>query len=197
MILAYAPKGKRIFVTTIFGVFIFLSTLTIYKLDPPIVEKMKEAVNYKNEYSNIKEKWGGRIMREEIWSCAITLIKQKPIFGYGYNNVQEELNFCYENTSEHPVLYRGKSKKNAHNQFFQITLASGLIGLFAFLFLLSYSIVKSVIKKDILLFSFITFAVLCFLSESHLERNHTIFIFYFFSTIFLIHPTHDIQKNAL
>lgn len=185
LLLANAPKNKRFFVMGAFGTFVLISSLAAYMVDTPIVEKMKEAVNYNNEYSNIKEKWGGRIMRQEIWTCAIMLIQEKPIFGYGYDNVQNELNECYEKTSKHPVLYRVKSKKNAHNQFFQMTLASGALGLFTFLAAIVYGLRKSIIEKDILLFSFITFALLCFLTESHLERNHTIYLFYFFVSLLL------------
>lgn len=185
LLLANAPKNKRFFVMGAFCTFVLISSFAAYVLDTPIVEKMKEAVNYNNEYSNIKEKWGGRIMRQEIWTCAIMLIQEKPIFGYGYDKVQNELNKCYEQTSKHPVLYRVKSKKNAHNQFFQMTLASGALGLFAFLAAIVYGLRKSIVKKDILLFSFITFALLCFLTESHLERNHTIYLFYFFVSLLL------------
>lgn len=185
LLLVNASKNNRLYVVGAFCFFVLTSSFTLYMLDAPIVEKMKEAVNYNNEYSNIKQKWGGRIMRQEIWTCAVMLIKEKPIYGYGYDNVQNKLNECYENTSEHPVLYRGKSKKNAHNQFFQMTLASGVLGLFAFLAAIVYGLRKSIIKKDILLFSFITFALFCFLTESHLERNHTIYLFYFFVSLLL------------
>lgn len=185
LIMVNTPVKKRFLATGAFGLFILTASFTIYFLDLPIVEKMKEAVNYNNEYSNIKEKWGGRIMRQEIWHCAVVLIKEKPIFGHGYNNVQNKLNGCYEKTSENPVLYRVKSKKNAHNQFFQLTLALGFFGLLIFLTPIFYAIRKSLAKKDTILFSFIIFAVLCFLTESHLERNHTIYLFYFFVSLLL------------
>ena len=185
LIMFNTAAKKRFLVTVSFGVFVLTVSTTMYFLDLPIVEKMKEAINYNNEYSNIKEKWGGRIMRQEIWYCAAALITEKPIFGHGYNNVQNKLNGCYENTSENPVLYRGKSKKNAHNQFLQFTLATGVLGLFAFLTVIFYAIKKSVSTKDLILFSFITFAALCFLTESHLERNHTIYLFYFFVSLLL------------
>lgn len=195
LLLVNAPKNKRLFVMGAFGSFVLIFSLAVYVLDAPIVEKMKEAVNYNNEYSNIKEKWGGRIMRQEIWSCAIMLIREKPIFGVGYDNVQNELNECYEKTSEHPVLYRGKSKKNAHNQFFQITLATGILGACAFLALIVYALRQSLVKSDNLLFSFITFTLLCFLTESHLERNHTIYIFYFFVSLLLLQPPYVKHTN--
>ena len=195
LLLVNVPKNKRFVVIGAFGTFVLISSFAVYMLDMPIVEKMKEAVNYNNEYSNIKEKWGGRIMRQEIWACAIMLIQEKPIFGYGYDNVQNELNACYEKTSKHPVLYRVKSKKNAHNQFFQTTLASGALGLFAFLAAIVYGLRKSIIKKDILLFSFITFALLCFFTESHLERNHTIYLFYFFISLLLQHSAYVKHTN--
>lgn len=195
LFLVYTPKAKKILLIGCFMSLIISTSIIVYVFDAPIVEKIKEAVNFQNEYSNIKNNWGGRIMRQEIWGCAISLIKQKPIFGYGFKNVQNRLNECYEENSKHPVLYRGISKKNAHNQFLQITLSTGLIGLFCFLSVLFYAFRNAVAKRSPLVYLFVIFAAMCFLTESHLERNHTIYLFYFFIALFF-QPLKD-DKNTI
>ncbi|MCG2459125.1 O-antigen ligase family protein [Flavobacteriaceae bacterium F89] len=64
------------------------------------------------------------------WDAAIDLIGQSPILGYGAANTQNELDRVYE---QKEYVFPLKNRNNAHNQFLQIWLENGLLGLVLFL----------------------------------------------------------------
>lgn len=158
---------------------IFLVSFSAYKLNLPIVEKAKELVNYNGQYSDIKKQWGGRMMREEIWVCSWKLISGNPILGYGLGSVQNNMTNCLKENSEFPILYTGKYRFNAHNQFFQYWLSAGLFGLLCFLLFIFITLRKSYSKNNFSFMLFLVLSMLTFLTESALERNHGIVFFSF------------------
>lgn len=178
---------KKIKTGLIFMMFLSIASFSAFYLKLPLVEKVKEAINYNGEYSSLKKVWGGKMMREEIWSCSINLIKEKPLLGYGVGSVQKEINNCLEHTSENPVLYLGRFTFNAHNQYLQIALTSGIVALMSFIFFLIYTTIVSFIRKNYFYVIFIIVSCLTFLTESMLERNHGIIIFAFFCVLFYSH----------
>lgn len=177
----YLKNNKKVTVIIIFCS-LFLP-ITVYQLDLEIVEKYKELINYNSDYDELKNKWGGRYMRQEIWSCVFDLVKEKPIFGYGLGNVQGQIDYCLATTTKNSLLYTGKFKFNAHNQYFQFILTSGILGIIAFLLFIFTSIYNSVKSNNIFFLIFIVISSLCFLIESFLERNHGIIFFAFFGSL--------------
>jgi len=157
-------------------------TVAVY-LDLPVIQKFKETINYKNQYSSLKKVWGGRMMREEIWSCSLNLIKERPVFGYGLGNVQSHIDSCLENTSERPELYLGSFKFNAHNQYFQFMLASGAIALILFVYFVIDSLGRAIKSRNYFFILFMTLSVLSFTTESMLQRNLGVNFFSFFSVL--------------
>mgnify|MGYP001118956793 FL=1 len=70
-------------------------------------------------------------IRIAIYKCAIGDVVEAGLFGFGAGDVQEKLCECYEETSN--ILSIGKY--NTHNQFLNIWLSYGIIGLLLFLYL--------------------------------------------------------------
>lgn len=183
-------KWKSIFIV---AVLVISAIGTTYFLNLPVIGKFKEAINYKGEYSSLKKVWGGKMMREEIWYCAVDLISKKPFIGYGPGLVQKKLDECLEKTSEKSVLYLGKFKFNAHNQYLQIALNSGIISLILFSTFLLVTTIFALKRNNYLYGTFIIISALSFLTESILERNHGITIFGFFSCLFYLYNPNSEQ----
>ncbi|MCT4582627.1 MAG: O-antigen ligase family protein [Flavobacteriales bacterium] len=121
-------------------------------------------------------------VRLAVWSEAIELIKAKPILGYGVGDVTDELTKRYE---ERGFSVLAKKHLNSHNQYIQILIGSGVIGLFYFLFLIIYPF-KSIGKPvDLLIYLFFFLLILInFLTESMLETQSGVVFFAFFITLF-------------
>ena len=74
--------------------------------------------------------------RTIIWNCALQLSEFKSVFikGLGFANTNEELINCYQDTiaDEEKRAWLVAKKYNTHNQFLDIYLASGILGILLF-----------------------------------------------------------------
>lgn len=147
-------------------------------------ERFKEAINYNNEYA-LNKKWGEGQMRVLIWSSSFQIIKENLLFGVGTGDVQDRLDETYKKNDYVSLTYWENTRFNAHNQFLEIAIGSGLIGLALFLTLI-FNITQAALKnKNMLLLSFLAVFILSALTESVLERQNGVVFFSFFSS-FLI-----------
>jgi O-antigen ligase len=179
------------------GVVFILSVLVVAILKiPAIGERFKEAINYNNEYS-IDKQWGGRGMRLLKWECCIDLIQDYPLLGVGTGDTQDELQECYREKDFGQLLFWPHIKFNAHNQYLQIFLTTGVFGLLILLLCIIVPSYLAIKKVNYLYLSFLSlFAITC-LTESLLESNKGIVFYAFFNALFAFHsPVNKNQSEA-
>ncbi len=115
-----------------------------------------------------KENWNGLNTRIALWTCAMDEIKKRPLFGTGIGDVQDDL---MKNYNEKNFIFAIQSNYNCHDQYLDVMLSNGIVGLAVFLFLLIYLIIKAIKEKNgILLGLIIVFSIAC-LTENVLGRN--------------------------
>jgi O-antigen ligase len=158
------------------------------KYNPVLVERVKESINYNNEYG-IKRQWGGAAVRKLIWEYTYYVVKENPVFGVGLGDVQTELNRSYENCTESSALKQ--STYNAHNDLLQMLVATGIFGLSIFLLCYSYIFMTSFKKLNYVYCGFLALFFLSGLTESYLERDMGIRIFAFFSPLLFVYKSLD------
>src|SRR5690606_33070311 len=79
--------------------------------------------------------YSGLTLRTKIWKNSCEVIKDSPIFGYGLYKSQEKLMTRYKKVNfRRGYLYN----LNAHNQYLQTLLDSGILGLSILLVMLFY-----------------------------------------------------------
>ncbi|MRX64303.1 O-antigen ligase family protein [Maribacter luteus] len=123
---------------------------------------------------NISEKGFGVFHRIDYWKASINLIKEHPIFGYGFKNYQSEL-----------LAYFGKKDvTNIHNQYLEYLVPSGLIGLLCYLYFKGKLIIKSINTKNWIFLIFIIMFSLTEITESILSRQRGVMLFSLFSSLF-------------
>lgn len=154
-------------------------------LSPRVRERFKAAINYKGEFA-MSKKWGEQQMRFMIWDSALELIKEKPVFGTGTGDVQDELQFVYIKNERVSLTYFANTRFNAHNQFLESTIALGFIGLLIFGWGIIVAIKKAYKSKNALFFVFITLFIVSCLTESMLERQNGIVFFAFFNSFLIL-----------
>ena len=104
---------------------LLICTIVLFALtNPRIRESVRNISN--GELAINKDARYGFAIRILSWDAAISLIKEKPIIGYGAGNTQKKLNNAY---LERGYNYPYKENLNAHNQFLQIWLENGLLGI--------------------------------------------------------------------
>ena len=123
-----------------------------------------------------------------IWDCFFSQVNNKNfnVF-FGYNNrksIQEELNGCYEECIDNISKrdYYVRTEFNTHNQFFDIFLEGGILGLSLFLALFMFLIYsfRENFNASFILLSFILF----FIFENLFHRQLGAYLFGIFIPLF-------------
>ena len=118
-----------------------------------------------------------------IWKSALGVIKENFIFGVGPGDASEKLKEEFKSRGYVNGFYENL---NAHNQFLEILLENGLIGLILFLIILGYMSYLAIFQQNLLSGLFIIMMVVFFMFETVLNRLAGITFFPFFSFL-LIH----------
>ncbi|WP_179334000.1 O-antigen ligase family protein [Winogradskyella costae] len=118
--------------------------------------------------------------RYVIWNCAfsqVTSPEHKLLIGDGFNKTQENLNNCYSHSmsKKERVAYFLDTQFNTHNQYLDLLLSKGLIGLAIFLFLIYWLIRQN--NKDINQLNILLVLVLFALIENLFHRQIGVYLF--------------------
>jgi O-antigen ligase len=149
---------------------------------------MNELINFQT-YVTLDSNFSNSY-RFQTYKCGYKLLNNNIIIGYGAGNVQLRLNECYlENNAKQMV-----GKYNTHNQYLDITLKTGLLGLFLFLIFLIWNIWGAIKSKNNLLLMVIIFYSIVFFTENILIRQSGVILFYFL-ILFLNKYSYKSEKN--
>lgn len=134
-------------------------------------------VDKKNDFFYKIREWEPRYV---IWNCAFSQVnssEHKLLMGEGFNKTQENLNNCYVNSmsKKERVAYFLETRFNTHNQYLDLLLSKGLIGLTIFLFLIYWLIRQN--NKDINQLNILLVLVLFALIENLFHRQIGVYLF--------------------
>lgn len=155
----------------------------LYNVNGGLAFKWRELVW---EYVNYKKSGNPSghtlTMRLEFWKTATYIIFHNALFGVGTGDVQDSFNNMYiKSHSKLDSVWRLRS----HNQYLEITVAFGFIGLLLFVFYLLYPAYILRNKVHYLYWPFFLIALLSFITEDTLETQLGVTFFIFFQTLFL------------
>jgi O-antigen ligase len=154
-----------------------------YKLFPSPFERLQTAFTVTTSTESIDlsatESTAVRIL---IWKQAINIIKENVVFGTTPGDANDALYQFYQKNGLTGAI---KKKLNAHNQFLQTFIGTGILG-FILLFLMTVgAIIFGFLKRNYALVVFSFLIVLNFLVESMLQAQAG-FIFFTFFLCFLL-----------
>lgn len=182
--------GKPKAIISLVGFIIIISLLTI--AFPKALNRFKSITNIKYNFENKNsinhfngetkdENWNSLNTRIAIWKCAWDEIKKKPVIGYGIGDANEQLVRGYHEKKFHFAI---KQNYNSHNQYLDMLLTSGAIGLLALLIFTGGILWYGLKDKDWLLIGFVAIFIISCLTENILSKNQGIVVFsLFFSLI--------------
>ena len=141
-----------------------------------------EALNkkYSESPQNLDGSWGSVNLRFALAKNALEVISEHPIFGKGIGDGKEARLIKYE---ENSFYYALNEEYNEHNQYLNILLTSGLIGLGIFLLMIIVQTLNSIQNNDPLFLSFIILISISFLAENYLSRLHGVSFFAIFHSL--------------
>ncbi|PNW26688.1 hypothetical protein BKP44_15980 [Formosa algae] len=189
--LFYLVKNRKIKIL----MFLFLvgSMFVISKIDFRGVTKQFPGGSLlgRIEWSIYKGK--GDTSRPENWNSVLSVVKEHPFFGIGSDGGLNELQKHRTEISE-----SFKNKHNAHNQYLEILLRHGILGLILYLFILAELFRVSIRTNNKIFVWFLLTFTLASITESYLVRQIGLTFFTFFALLFytLYYPI-NYKENSL
>jgi len=126
-------------ITLIMG--LLLACFLLVKFFPKTINRFKELTYTKFDYhSTAREshfnmaldstQWNGANLRIAVWQCAWTVINDHKIFGTGLGDKMDELKKEY---TKRGFVFAIQTNRNTHNNYLDIWLSLGLVGLVLFI----------------------------------------------------------------
>jgi O-antigen ligase len=117
-----------------------------------------------------------------IWTTVTKIVRDNLLFGVGTGDIQDELN------KEYLLIGKtnfAKDNFNAHNQYIEIILENGIIGLLMFLMIFGVMVYIAVSEWNLLYSMFIIIVIFSFLFETMLNRLAGVTFFSLFSFLLI------------
>ena len=149
----------------------------------PINVVMQQQFNYDTPFS-------GYTLRLTFWRFSLEILQEQKafLFGVGTGDAQQLLDQKYKQYN----IYTGDLRRgdtgylgwNVHNQFFQLLLELGIVGLILFLAIILIPFLICLRRQQWLYLFFLTLIIFISLTESILETHKGIVYYSFFNGLF-------------
>ncbi|CAN5137581.1 hypothetical protein BH23BAC1_BH23BAC1_00790 [soil metagenome] len=188
ILLIIIKKGALKYVAVLVG-FTILFGLLLYTL--PATRQRIESIFISNPAYNPLS------LRLIHWRCVWEIVTEKPtylIFGVGAGNDQILLNECFDKEKYwgHQYSY------NAHSQYFQTLLNSGMVGLILLLLIFLFPMYLAFRRQSYFYLTFLILFALSCLTESMLTVQKGVVFYALFNSLFAFHflnTKEDSTKN--
>lgn len=136
----------------------------------------------------------GAALRLLSWDTAVHLVKANPVWGYGSGDTQAELDEAYSKKQYKEPL---KQHLNAHNQWLQLWLENGMLGLFSLVmvFILLFKVSVGYSTHLGLAFTLVTVLLINTFFESIFNRFSGVSFFAFVSCLILTISNQEENKR--
>jgi O-antigen ligase len=127
-----------------------------------------------------------------IWESALKIAQKNLLLGVGIGDVRKELALEYKRIGEEKMAQEGF---NAHNQFLEVLLENGIIGLILFVTVFGIMIYIAFVEKNLLYGLFIIMMFSFFMFETVLYRLAGVSFFSLFSFLLLHVNTQKVSDS--
>ncbi len=156
-----------LFASVIFISAVFLNPKSKSRINSVITEQVASP-NLEEEDRIKNSKKSSTQARLTIWSIAIDIISENFLIGEGAGDAKDVLLDKYKTNKEYYILSK---KLNAHNQFLETGIATGLLGIMILSLMFGILILRAFRNKDTLMISILAVILLNLFTESMLERQ--------------------------
>ncbi len=179
-IIQFYKAGYRKAIIVLLAIFL-VAIAGLYKFIPGPFERIKVAFSVSSSINTIdKSASESTAVRILIWKESLSIIKHNFLFGVTAGDVHDELCKAYVASEMTGAL---KKELNAHNQFLQTFMGTGIIGFILLLTLTLGLMIYAFIEKNYLLILFGAIMVLNFMVESMLQAQAGFIFFVFFACL--------------
>lgn len=191
-VILYKNGYKKLIVGSLI-VFIFGLFLS-YKFLPQPFERIKVAFKVTASAEKIdKTDAESTAVRILIWKESVKLIQSNFWFGTTAGDANDKLIEAYEKEGLTGALIK---KLNAHNQFLQTFIGTGIMGFVLLLLMTFGAMIYGFVVKNYLLVTFSVLMIFNFLVESMLQAQAGFIFFVFFFCILTQYNFHKLNKTS-
>lgn len=181
------PPKLLFLILVIAGLFFSINHIT----KNHIANRFQEFSEINSIADNENTSLGSRMI---VWRACTEAISKSIFFGHGIGDAQATLNIELRDNGHQKFIsqksYNKPIFKNAHNQYLQIILSSGIIGFVLFILFYIWLFTQPKISKNTFATGIFVFILLCFSFESFLERQNGIMLIAILINIFLFGSTY-------
>ena len=188
-VISFIIRNKKWLLGLSTGILLFILSFFIFKYLPTTKDRIYNAFYWTQHIGEIdKEHTESDAARILIWKADLQVIKSNYLCGAGNGDVKDELIKKYDELGYKEIL---EKKLNAHNQFFQTTIAVGVLGGGMLLMTFVSGLWHSIRKRKNILITFLIISFLNFLVESMIETQAGVICFVFFYFTLLVSENVD------
>lgn len=176
-------KGKVILISVLLFFLVSIPILRTNERIGVLLDQIYDGTLTKNVSQD------GRIL---IWESSFKIIRNNLFLGVGTGDVRTELVKEYKLIGDEDLI---NSQYNAHNQFIEILLENGIVGLVLFLTIIGFMIYKAIADKNLLFGVFIITVLVFFMFETVLYRLSGVVFFSLFTFFLLFIPKSEVKSN--
>ncbi|WP_162912056.1 O-antigen ligase family protein [Pontibacter actiniarum] len=122
----------------------------------------------------------GITQRQQLWRAGFELIKDTPFIGVGPGDTKDRLAVQY---SRMGLSSEAKNRLDPHNQYIQMFLALGVMGILVYTVCLLYLLFTSLRNSSYLLTAFVLLYILCGTTESVFNSQKGVVLFAFIAGV--------------
>ena len=123
--------------------------------------------------------YGGET-RADRWYCAVELVRESPLIGYGTGSEKDVLILKFNKYNLQNAVV---NRYDAHNQYLAYGIKSGALGVLVFLLAIGFGVYYSLKRKHFLYFAFVLLFTISCITENVLESNKGIFFYAYFNAL--------------
>jgi O-antigen ligase len=183
-ILKYRELGKRRF-SWLWVILVIVVLLPVIVKNQRVDYLLGGVLNKQTDYERKKDP------RFLIWESSLKIAKKNLLLGVGIGDVRSELALEYGRIGEDKMA---NERLNAHNQFLEVLLENGIIGLAIFISIFISMFYIALTERNLLYGLFILMIFMFFLFETVLYRVAGVSFFSLFS--FLLIYTNFAKENV-
>lgn len=161
------------------GIIVALLLLILISWKIPTIKSRFAELFRVTTYQKVDENISTSI-RVAVYKCALKKIQESPLFGYGFADVNIELQHCYLAEG----FFKNETQYNSHNQYLSYQLSTGILGFLTILYVVFCIFRRGFQKKQLFLLGSILFFSVLMLFENILERQSGVILFSFFISLF-------------
>lgn len=172
---------------------LFAGIFIAYKLFPTPFERIKTAVRVTESTETIDKTDGeSTAVRILIWKESVKLIEHNLIVGTTPGDASDKLVEAYTREGLAGALHK---KLNAHNQFLQTFIGTGIIGFILLVLMTVGGVIYGAVKKNYILMLFNLLCIFNFLVESMLQAQAGFIFFVFFFCFLVQYNLHKLSTH--